>query len=105
MKREINWGLIATLFAACLFWARLIMWGLGIGGCSWQGQRHIQDPNGVRSEWWSMRFLWMSNGIECLTETPYYKSGANIEQSRTDPNATEAVVRGVISASAGGAGK
>lgn len=58
--------------------------------CSWQGQRHVQtDPN-VVSEYWSMRFLWMSGGIELYTKTPYYTSGANIEESKTDPNAIEA---------------
>ena len=37
-----------------------------------------------------MRFCWMSNGIESYTETPYYRSGANITESQTDPNAIEA---------------
>jgi len=58
-------------------------------GCSWQGQKAYQDEKLV-SEWWSMRFCWMSNGIESYTETPYYRSGASIKASQSDPNSIKA---------------
>jgi hypothetical protein len=87
-------------------------------GCSWQGQKHVEywtqgkdvvlpanmplcyKPDAwvkvVTSEWWSMRFLWVSNGIECYTKTPYYTSGASIDQSMTDANSVKAATEGTV---------
>jgi len=71
-------------------------------GCSWQGQKAYKNGQTV-SEWWSMRFCWVSGGIETYTKTPYYESCAIIKKSQTDPNAIEAtgtaagaVVGGII---------
>jgi hypothetical protein len=86
--KNLNYGLIVALLASLAVWATI---AILLCGCSWQGQRHTVDPNGVVcSEWWSMRALWMSNGVECYTETDYYKTGSNITNSQTDPNAIEA---------------
>lgn len=77
----------------------LLVLSLLITGCSWQGQKH-QEFDGkditINSEWWSMRFLWMSGGIESQTETPYYKSGANIKTSVSDANSVKAIVEGTV---------
>jgi hypothetical protein len=95
--KELNYGLIVALLASLCIWATI---AILLCGCTWQGQRHhIADERKMvelTSEWWSMRLMWMSNGIECYTSTPYYTSGANIEESKTDPNAVEAVVEGVV---------
>jgi len=86
--KNLNYGLIVALLASLAVWATI---AILLCGCSWQGQRHTVDPNGVVcSEWWSMRALWMSNGIECYTQTPYYTSGATVKESLTDANAIEA---------------
>jgi len=88
-----------------VFWVLMFLIGyfllfVPLSGCAWQGQKHQAfDHSGkitLNSEWWSMRFLWMSNGIECYTQTPYYTSGAMIERSQTDPNAVKAIVEGVV---------
>jgi hypothetical protein len=73
---------IALILAICLC------------GCSWQGQKAYHDEKLV-SEWWSMRFCWMSSGIESYTETPYYRSGATMAASQSDPNAIEAAGQAV----------
>jgi hypothetical protein len=79
-----------------------------LSGCAWQGQRHqIVDPNNMvrlNSEWWSMRCLWMSSGIECYTATPYYTSGASVQRSVSDANSIAAAgtaAGNMIGASAG----
>lgn len=68
---------------------------LFVSGCSWQGQKHyeydlIAKKNCVKSEWWSMRFCWMSSGVESHTKTDYYESGATLTASRSDPNSISA---------------
>lgn len=80
-------------------WA--ILWLLAayaLSGCSWQGQRHTaQAADGSRtvSEWWSMRCLWVSSGVEAHVKSPYYEAGAQIEQSKTDAKALEALADGI----------
>ncbi len=75
------------------FYKLLIFAVLTIGyicsGCSWQGQKAYHDGK-VISEWWSMRCLWVSNGIEAYTQTPYYTSGAAVTKSANDPNSVTA---------------
>ena len=61
-----------------------------LAGCSLQGQRHYAKDGTPLSEWWSMRFCWMSAGIEAYTKTPYYESGALMASSRSDPNSIKA---------------
>lgn len=93
---RVMYFIAGTLFMALIF---------SLSGCSWQGQRHqVVDPNGMittNSEWWSMRCLWMSNGVECYTKTPYYTSGASVDNSASDANSVGAVAEGVVSGIAG----
>lgn len=67
-----------------------------LSGCSWQGQRHQefqQNQLVVNSEWWSMRFLWVSSGVEAYTKTPFFETGSSLEQSQSDKEAIEALAK------------
>lgn len=70
--------------------------------CSWQGQKYpvALDTEGKMhyDEWWSMRFLWVSSGIETHTQTDHYITGSNIKSSMSDANSVESISRGVTSA-------
>jgi len=62
-----------------------------IAGCSWQGQKYqefdsITGKVTTNDECWSMRFIWMSGGIELHNKTPHYTIGAEIATSAVDPN-------------------
>jgi hypothetical protein len=57
-------------------------------GCSWQGQRQYSGGE-VVAEWWSMRFCWVSGGVEAYSKTPYWETGAGIKTSKSDPNTVE----------------
>lgn len=80
-------------------------------GCSWQGQRHIEyavqakdiiwpadmplcvKPEAWvklrKAEWWSMRLLWVSNGVESYTRTDFWETGFRAAESKSDPNAVD----------------
>lgn len=80
-----------------------------LAGCSWQGQKYqtyiLPDETFVvnnqpvinntdkilviNDEWWSMRFFWVSNGVEAYTKTDHYKTGSNIAKSYSDPNTVD----------------
>lgn len=84
VKRGVLISGVVLFLSAMLFF---------VSGCSWQGQKYpvVQaDGKVAYDEWWSMRFLWMSGGIESSTETNNYKSGAKIQTSRSDPNSIKA---------------
>ena len=72
----------------------LIVALLLVSGCAWQGQRYTDGD--VTDEWWSMRFCWMSGGVEAYTKSDHYESGAKMAESKSDPNAIGSVVDGVI---------
>lgn len=68
-------------------------------GCSLQGQKYQTFADGQmvsNDEWWSMRFLWMSNGIEAYTKTANYETGFDVVESKTDANSVGAVAEGIV---------
>lgn len=107
MKRPINWGIIFGVCICIVFW--FIIGGLiffGCQGCAWQGQKHItRDPvSGIitlDAEWWSMRFLTWSKGVELYDKTDFWEAGAKIVESRSDSKAIKATGEAV--GTAGGA--
>jgi hypothetical protein len=95
-----------TLIIILLCVAGAIMWGLTMAGCSWQGQKHIErDPVTqnitLDNEWWSMRFCWISSGVEAYTKTPYYESGALVRQSKSEPNSVNTLAVGAAGLAGG----
>jgi hypothetical protein len=79
------------------FWflvaAIIIVIALACSGCAWQGQRHpvlLNNDKVAYAEWWSMRWCWMSSGVELYDWTPYWQAGASMAGTRTDPEAVKA---------------
>ena len=62
----------------------IVLAAVVLAGCSWQGQKHQTFDNQGQlkqnAEWWSMRFCWMSNGIEAYNVTKYWQTGFLMEQ-------------------------
>jgi hypothetical protein len=99
MKRSLNWDLIAMLVATVIFWMFVVIFTMSLVGCNWCGQKHqrfTDDKLTQNDEFWSMRFLWMSNGIEAYNETLYWKTGFKAETTKTDPNAVKAATEGAV---------
>ena len=105
MKHKINWMMLWPPMISLVLWGLLIWVVVCIVGCSWQGQKHQTfDNTGAKTqsdEFWSMRFLWMSGGVEAYNSTPYWTTGFTAVSSKSDPDSTEAIVQGVVEGAKG----
>jgi hypothetical protein len=85
--------LFAKIIVALMLLSGLIGWICSCSGCAWQGQRHpvlLNNDKVAYAEWWSMRWCWMSSGVELYDWTPYWQAGASMAGTRTDPEAVKA---------------
>ena len=84
-------------------WLLVLVLAMLIAGCSLQGQKYPVEINGkvCYDEWWSMRCMWVSSGVEAYTRTDNYTSGANINESNSDANSIAAAGSVVVKGAAG----
>jgi hypothetical protein len=95
---SIDWVWLVIVFG-------IIIIGVSVAcsGCAWQGQKDqtfVNNQMTHNAEFWSMRFVWMSSGVEVWDNSPYWQVGGVLAESKTDPNTAKAIVEGAVKGAA-----